>query len=297
MGRRFGTILAHWMPQNPTNRPRSTPLKVGVYAGHVARSGVGGGLSGQNGERFDMAADTTHEIFRQPPDPNVKVWRYMDFTKYVALLESSSLWFSRIDRLGDPFEASWTAASDERLREVLVPGPSTQMAIEEVRSSLARGRKMFRDSTYVSCWHSGDHESAAMWHLYSKTDESVAVQTTYAQLVSVLPHHVLIGLVQYIDYDTARFSPDNALRPAAHKRLSYEHEREVRALMLAGIEREEDPRPVGIGVPVDLRALVQRVYVAPDSSPWYHDLVRAVTRRLGWAFEIAPSRLSDRPIF
>src|SRR5689334_11944226 len=109
----------------------------------------------------DMPADTKHEIFRQPPDPSVKIWRYMDFTKYVSLLESSSLWFSRIDQLGDPFEASWTAASDKAFDTMFVPGPGTPQAVENYRAHIAKGRKMFRDNTFVSCWHWGNHESAA----------------------------------------------------------------------------------------------------------------------------------------
>ena len=58
-----------------------------------------------------MTADTTHEVFRQPDDPTSNVWRYMDFTKYAAMLESSSLYFARIDKLGDPFEGSMTVPS------------------------------------------------------------------------------------------------------------------------------------------------------------------------------------------
>jgi hypothetical protein len=48
-----------------------------------------------------------HPIFRQPDDENTKVWRYMDFTKLVSLVDSRRLFFSRADRLGDPFEGSW----------------------------------------------------------------------------------------------------------------------------------------------------------------------------------------------
>jgi hypothetical protein len=32
-------------------------------------------------ESLSMPADITHEILRQPPDPSVKVWRYVAFTK------------------------------------------------------------------------------------------------------------------------------------------------------------------------------------------------------------------------
>ena len=36
-----------------------------------------------------------HPIFIQPENENVKVWRYMDFTKFVSLIDAGRLFFSR----------------------------------------------------------------------------------------------------------------------------------------------------------------------------------------------------------
>jgi hypothetical protein len=58
-----------------------------------------------------MSPAADHPIFITPPDPNVKIWRYMDFTKYVSMLVSGGLYFSRSDLLGDPFEASSSQAN------------------------------------------------------------------------------------------------------------------------------------------------------------------------------------------
>ena len=35
----------------------------------------------------------------EKPELNTKLWRYMDFTKYVSMLSSSSLFFARADTL------------------------------------------------------------------------------------------------------------------------------------------------------------------------------------------------------
>ena len=42
----------------------------------------------------------------QPENPDIKVWRYMDFTKLVSLYSRQALYFSRLDHLGDTFEGS-----------------------------------------------------------------------------------------------------------------------------------------------------------------------------------------------
>ena len=45
-----------------------------------------------------------HEAFAPPP-PDAVLWRYMDFTKFVSLLEKQALFFARADKLeDDPFE-------------------------------------------------------------------------------------------------------------------------------------------------------------------------------------------------
>ena len=40
------------------------------------------------------------------PPIETKLWRYMDFAKFVSLLESRALFFVRADKLDDPFEGA-----------------------------------------------------------------------------------------------------------------------------------------------------------------------------------------------
>ncbi len=44
-----------------------------------------------------------HPCFNTPSD-DTKIWRYMDFTKFVNLLDTKSLFFVRSDKFDDPFE-------------------------------------------------------------------------------------------------------------------------------------------------------------------------------------------------
>jgi hypothetical protein len=47
-------------------------------------------------------------------DSNI-IWRYMDFTKFVSLLDRSALFFARADKFKDQFEGSWTKKNFERM--------------------------------------------------------------------------------------------------------------------------------------------------------------------------------------
>jgi hypothetical protein len=58
------------------------------------------------------------DVFREPDDPDITIWRYIDLAKLLSLLSSSTLWFSRADRLGDPHEGSLGAATRRALLEV-----------------------------------------------------------------------------------------------------------------------------------------------------------------------------------
>lgn len=53
-----------------------------------------------------MPANLVHPSFAQPTDPAVWLWRYMDLSKFAALLQRKALVFARADALGDKFEGS-----------------------------------------------------------------------------------------------------------------------------------------------------------------------------------------------
>lgn len=55
------------------------------------------------------------------PIPEAALWRYMDFTKFVALLKDNALYFARADHLGDPFEGARGLAEREAELEGSLP--------------------------------------------------------------------------------------------------------------------------------------------------------------------------------
>ena len=157
----------------------------------------------------------------------------MDFTKFVSMLENESLFFCRTDLLGDPFEGSNSKANANFQPEVAYKdtpgfiGPAKQM-----RADLSHHLKWQRQWTFVNCWHAGEYESAAMWKLYTNSSEAVCIQSTYETLERLLRYKVRrVDAVSYVDYDTDWMPEGDILMPLLHKRKSFEHEREVRAII------------------------------------------------------------------
>ncbi len=157
---------------------------------------------------------------------------------------------------------------------------------------------------YINCWHLNHCESAAMWKLYLKSDEGIAVRTTFDRLRSCFDRRdaereVRIGRVTYLDYETGVINTGNIFSPFLCKRLSFSHEQEVRAVFVKHPSGPEEMTawPCGLGAAVDLDTLIEEIFVAPPAPHWIHELINAVAMRYGLRAPVRHSRLSEDPIY
>ena len=227
-----------------------------------------------------------HPLLCPPPDDAV-LWRYMDFTKFVSLLETSALFFSQPDQLGDQFEGSISPAT-----------PPIVAGEPQVGSPIKKGKLDLRWLTRfarVNCWHMGEFESEAMWRLYTRERDGVAIKTVFARFKEALvgEESVNVSQVLYQDYQTESIPFGNALLPLIHKRISFQHEQEVRAIYTE-IPAEDTS---GGYYKVNLLRLVEEIVVAPFAEDWFVDLVRSLAERHGIDDRVRPSTLSDAPTF
>ena len=163
------------------------------------------------------------------PAEDATLWRYMDFTKFVSLLDRHALFFTRADKLGDPFEGTYTMVNmHPQVQQLLMPNVN-----EENRSGLFKHIRAMRERTWVSCWHEGKFESDAMWRIFVEGRNGVAVKTTFSALSKSFqcPESVFLGSIVYKDYETEIISLQNTLFPFFHKRNSFSHECEIKALI------------------------------------------------------------------
>ena len=149
----------------------------------------------------------------------------------------------------------------------------------------------------MNCWHENEHESAAMWDLYLKSNEGIAIRSTFGKLIGCFENDhrpaVHIGRVRYLDYQKEKLPDDNELYPFMYKRKSFAHENEIRAL----IYDEKEAEKSGIFIPVDVTRLIEKIYVAPTAESWIHDLVVSLTKKYELNIEVIKSRLFDDPVF
>jgi len=225
----------------------------------------------------------------------------MDFTKFVALLDTQSLYFARSDRFDDPYEGATSHANFD-LREIVYQETITP----EMLTLMSRLTKWTREWTYVSCWHLNEHESWAMWKLYGSLEGAIAIQSTYSKLLECLKDnaHVNVGIVKYIDYESEWLPEGNLYWPFLHKRKYFEHEKEIRAIIQKMPVNEKNEIPIGkanekqgVIVPLNLSDFIEKIYVSPNSPQWFYELVESVIKRFNHSFSVVQSSLSKAPVY
>ncbi|MFZ2308516.1 MAG: hypothetical protein WAW34_14385 [Rhodoferax sp.] len=226
----------------------------------------------------------------------------MDFTKFVSLLQSRSLFFARADKFEDPFEGSWPKRdAQQRWAE------ASQVASDDgIPFPLKKAIfiKDMREFHAINCWHLNDYESAAMWKLYLTSNEGIAVQSTYSNLRKSIvdDREVFMGRVRYIDFQADQIGHTSSISDAfMFKRKSFEHEQEIRALVVKHPfdDQGKPDKPFGQGVSLrtDLEQLVERVHIAPTAPNWFGELVRNVVMQYQYKFEVIQSEMNVSPMY
>ena len=245
-----------------------------------------------------------HNDFKPPPN-NAVLWRYMDFTKFVSLLEKSAPFFARADKLEDPFEGYWPDLNRAAVRKSFEESSNPHRDhLWQTWSHLVKECPRF---TLINCWHESSHESAAMWKLYSKDDNGIAIKTNFDSFARsfTFSEDIFIGRISYVDHGTDFLTGNSLFSPFLYKRKSFEHEREVRAIIQVFpskkdgkhklIDLSQDICDVGNYYEVDLSLLIQEVVIGPYSPDWLLELIRSVATRYNLKASVVRSNLVDNP--
>lgn len=225
----------------------------------------------------------------------------MDITKFLSLLHSQALFFARSDKLGDPFEGSFSRVNVDLRPQIY--GFDTNPNAERHFKNFYEIMRRLRQFVVVNCWHWNEYESAAMWNLYARDSNGIALKTDCKSLVGCLAgvSKVNIGKVKYLDYSTSFIRENHPLAPFMCKRRSFEHEAEVRAIIqLASLNdagQKQAPFETGILQPVGVASLVKEVVLSPQSPDWFLELVVSVVAKYGFHIPVHKSSLDDDPVW
>lgn len=237
---------------------------------------------------------------------SAKIWRYVDLAKFMSMLISKSLWFSRVGAFEDQYEGTLPIPPVESF----IKNQSFRTAAEGLEFQtrlLGALNAISRRYGFVNCWHLNDGESAAFWKIYS--GEGIAIQSTVGRLKQSISdgdgRGIKIGRVKYVrDPEAESAENSNQDLGVLIKRDIYDYEREVRAFFFR-YPAEATPEAIlredvlpGLNVPVDLDVLIERVYVAPNRQSWFKAIIEStLTQYECQSKSIVWSRMGERPKF
>lgn len=260
-----------------------------------------------------------HNCFIQPQERTV-IWRYLDLSKFESLLATRSLFFCRADKFSDPFEGSLPKVeadnrieAGKRIAEIQGLRFNKSRALRNI-AGLKKLHKRLKKGIVINCWHINNSESDAMWHLYLKDNEGVAIQTTVETLkivIDQIQEKIGISKVRYLNYEIERwFHPIdypemgyNLYIPLVHKRVEFKHENELRLIhdVDEAIDDEtywnRQPCHIGKLIEVDIHKLIGKVYFPPTIDSKAISRIKYMAKKYGFNFKFEKSKLANKPLY
>jgi hypothetical protein len=229
------------------------------------------------------------------PDKSLTIWRYLDFPKFVDILLSSQLFFTRADKFQDPFEGVLRLKDHETIK------------------ALFSSEENIKQYYFLNCWHINETQSDAMWKIFLDTKNGIAIKSTVGDLITSLEvsqDDIYIGEVYYRDFDKVTFNElldekqnigyggkGYSINQFNYKRISFEHEKELRLsyidVPIPGIKKDSVPREPLSKKRIDISVthLINEVVIAPFADDWFVNLVKQIIIKLNYKLKVSKSDL------
>ena len=260
-------------------------------------------------------ADNAHALNDDTP-----IWRYLDLPKFIHMLATGTLWFSRATEFhDDPYEGFCRVTAPKFPADEHGPGPlaampgtsveiSFQRFMAEMAHSSAEYLLQARQHLHVNSWCLAT-ESMAMWQIYGVGGTGIAIKSSIGRFRRAFGQTELIdqfafASVVYSDepvlHDLSRGSvpaPGRAmweaiLKLGLQKRTCYQFEDEWRCALYQELKPDEKGRIV----PFDLDEMIESVLVGPRASRFFLETVETVMEKFGLQKPLRKSALLDPPV-
>ncbi|THF51394.1 hypothetical protein E6C50_06425 [Flavobacterium supellecticarium] len=219
-----------------------------------------------------------------PENPDTIIWKYLDLSKFLDLLLYQKMFMSRSDKFEDQYEGTFSEPTFEDIKKIAENNPK-----------FLHYYKSHRENVVISSWHANEYESFAMWQIFTKNNEGLAIQSTIGRLKEALAlekhFEQYIGEVHYIDYKKEYIPFDDAFFPFLFKRKSFQYEKEIR--IISDVTSQKLSINDGLKINVDINKLIETIYIHPKSENWYKKLVTELVAKLGFDFKIEKSDLES----
>jgi hypothetical protein len=230
-----------------------------------------------------------HPEFRIERTKDKPLWRYIEFWKFLDLLETSELYFPAVSHLGDQHEGR----IPEKVYKMMLDYDERMGR----KNDFAQNYKGFvennlRENTLVSSWNATENESFAMWKMYAKEKLGIAIKTNIEGLQNCFnktERNIYIGEVNYYNDNAPKYETGNMYYSLMVKHHYYEFESEVRCITSLNKKKGHTHR-----IEVDLNELIKEIYISPFASKTgLISIIEFLKEKYGLNFKINISGVND----
>jgi hypothetical protein len=243
-----------------------------------------------------------HPCFKEPVNNNIKIWRYINLAKFVDLIKTRSLFFTRADFLRemDKHEGrlltKFSHQLNTMLSEKIISLPDNFPIPLEAHLLLQTQMDEYNEQTeikqiFINCWHMAEFENFAMWKIYSDLF-GVCIESTYQRLCDSFiddkwefyneKNKIYIGEVIYIDRNRSVIPQNNAFWAYMHKAIEFLYEHELRCIV-----SDMGSHNQGIKIKVDIDILIQKIRISPFAPQWFKSTIEDLCEK----YRVAPQKV------
>jgi len=226
-----------------------------------------------------------------PNDKDI-IWKYMSLDNFIYLLEYNCLYLPRADSNPIYFEGHFFKSDIYYLTNAYRKDGGFEKPIDAAKEVFKHLEK-YKSCTYLDCWHKNSDENFAMWKIYGKTDNSIAIKTSVKKLKNIYNNKeksdCYLAEVLYYNFDDYNISKltNIDLLPFIRKPDFFYYEEEIRGIIqwggMPGVEY-----PLFETIPFTKRSehfelsdFVDEIVICPYSSDWLLKLIEKLLREKG----------------
>lgn len=226
------------------------------------------------------------------PNTNYKIVRYLDLVKFISLIQTKKLYFSRLDKFEDQYEGTvpeltlqdykdwYTNFTQNRLLDIITT--SVEEHVEQALIDQKNVGEKYKKLVCVSCWNKYESESYALWKIYSDLSKGIMITTSIEKMKMAFEHtkeQIQLSEVKYLDYKKDKMKLGNLNYPIIHKNIHYDYEKEIRLIyqvpFQSGLNYDwsQEENQFGKYINVDIDILIEEIIISPKAPQWFFDLI------------------------
>jgi hypothetical protein len=203
------------------------------------------------------------------PFGNKTLWKYMSLDKFIYMIENKVIFLPRADINPIYFEGRFLNYDKDRL---LGRFEKDGMACPKEKAELAINVfQNHKRCTYFDSWQINDYECHAMWKIFGKDNNSVALKTDIKRLKKVYNNKkesdVLLTKVEYYK-PTDGIKLYNNILLFIRKPISFSYEKEIRGIIQHKYQYESENHqyPSNEIIPInDFHSFISEIILSPTS--------------------------------